>query len=198
MNAGATTERIYGAIRDRLMSGQYRPGARIDLPALADELMSSVTPVRDALHLMVGEQLLENPSGEGFHIPGVSVPALSDLYSWNCDILMLALRNRAPAETDTPSVAGTDRACADRTAQCFSRIARRSVNSELHRAIASVNDRLHCVRMVEPRQFPGWENELAGINQALEDQDLTAARGRLRSYHRRRLTALPAMVRILR
>ena len=92
MNSGAVAERVYGAVKRRIMSGVIRHGERIDMATLAQELDSSATPVRDALHLLVGERLIETRAGDGFQVPQLDAPALNDLYQWNMDVLLQLLR----------------------------------------------------------------------------------------------------------
>ena len=67
MNSGPTSERVYGALRERILANVFAPGARLDPAVLASELASSVTPVRDALHLLAGEQLVEVRPGDLIH-----------------------------------------------------------------------------------------------------------------------------------
>ncbi|QCI78807.1 GntR family transcriptional regulator [Hankyongella ginsenosidimutans] len=46
---------------------------KLEPAGLAAELNSSVTPVRDALHRLAGERLVESWTSEGFHLPHVKV-----------------------------------------------------------------------------------------------------------------------------
>lgn len=193
MNSGATTERVYEAVKRRILAGAYRPGERIDLPGLADALSSSITPVRDALHLMVGERLVENRAGDGFHLQPLDVPALGDLYDWNRHILILALRAPKPAEVSPLSVEAGD--AGDQAAQTFIRIARRSDNTELRYEIASVNDRLHAVRNTEATLFDDWAQELATIDGVIDNP--SSARRLVQVYHRRRVRHIGEIVRVL-
>jgi len=59
MTPPGTFDRVYAAIRKRLRDGLYRPGERLEPALLSDELNASVTPVRDALHRLTGERLVE-------------------------------------------------------------------------------------------------------------------------------------------
>ncbi|MGK4455738.1 GntR family transcriptional regulator, partial [Klebsiella pneumoniae] len=59
MNSGPTAERVHEALKRRIMGREFRPGDRLDPAVLAAPLSSSVTPVRDALHLLTGEGLVE-------------------------------------------------------------------------------------------------------------------------------------------
>ena len=94
MNSGPTSERVYGALRERILANAFAPGARLDPAVLASELASSVTPVRDALHLLAGEQLVEVRPGDGFHLPHLTGPGLDDLYALNAELRLLAVFHR--------------------------------------------------------------------------------------------------------
>lgn len=51
------SEEIATRIRDMIMSGTLRPGEFIRLDAVAQQLGTSVTPVREALMLLRGEDM---------------------------------------------------------------------------------------------------------------------------------------------
>src|SRR5256885_14478398 len=94
MTPPGTFERVYAAIRQRLREGAYRPGARLEPALLSDELNASVTPVRDALHRLTGERLVEAPRHEGFRVPMMTETTLRHLYGWHLDLLLLAVMKR--------------------------------------------------------------------------------------------------------
>ena len=197
MNAGVTAERVYQALKAKIMGREFRPGDRLDPAALAAPLASSVTPVRDALHLLTGEGLVETRTGGGFHVPALDEPALSDIYAWSAELLALAIRSWPRA---TPPVAlahsgRNDGPIAERVAHIFLALARLSSNGEHVRAIHLLNARLHAVRTVEPQVLDQVEEELVGMTAAAID----GARDRLSrlstSYHRRRRRAAAEIVR---
>src|SRR5690349_24957565 len=108
MTPPGTFERVYAAIKQRLRDGAYRPGTRLEPAALSDELNASVTPVRDALHRLTGERLVEAPRHEGFRAPMMTETLLRQLYAWHLDLLLLAVmrhRGAFPA-ADAPVSAG--------------------------------------------------------------------------------------------
>src|SRR5690606_19908960 len=92
MNSGATAERVHEVLKARIMGREFRPGDRLDPAVLAAPLSASVTPVRDALHLLTGEGLVETRTSGGFHVPALDEPALKDLYGWSAELLALAIR----------------------------------------------------------------------------------------------------------
>lgn len=179
------------------MSRAFRPGDRLDPASLAPGLASSVTPVRDALHVLVGEGLVETRTGGGFHLPALDEPALADLYDWSAELLGLAIR-RWPAEAagdgfGKPAPGGSD--LAGRTDDLFLSVARRSANLEHARAVARLSVRLHAVRAIEPVVLGNGEDELLPWYDAIAAGRRQDLRRLVAIYHRRRRRMAAAIVR---
>lgn len=68
-------DRAYMELRRALLSGRFRPGQRILLREVAQELGISLTPVRDAVNHLVAERVLDR--GPGGQKGGASVPKLT-------------------------------------------------------------------------------------------------------------------------
>ena len=51
-------ERVYQAIRERILSGAYGPGYRVVIDALAEEFEVSGLPVREAIRRLEAEGLV--------------------------------------------------------------------------------------------------------------------------------------------
>jgi DNA-binding GntR family transcriptional regulator len=193
VNSGFTSERVYGALKRRLLAGEFRPGDRLDPALLSDTLSSSVTPVRDVLNILRGEGLVETRTGEGFFRPQITAPDLQDMYAWEDQVLTLAVRHwrTAPDVMSRP----LDATIAERTATLFQAIADWSPNAEHGRCIAGVNDRLYAVREVEALILDATVEELGAMELALQDH---RELGRLISaYHRRRQRAASDIVRAI-
>jgi DNA-binding transcriptional MocR family regulator len=193
MNSGATSERVYDALKRQILHRRFLPGARLDPAQLATTLASSVTPVRDALHLLTGQGLVEAQPNGGFHMPLVSEPALRDLYAWNAQLLLLALRDWPSGALDAP-MPGPPGDAAGQTAMLFGWIAARSANAEHGRAVAAANDRLHAPRLAEAALLAG--DPLAAIRAALPGERAGLRRA-ISAYHRDRIRRVPAIVRAL-
>ena len=196
MNSGQTSTRVYDALRQQVATRAYRPGARLDPQALADAFGSSVTPVRDALHILIGEGLVETGPGEGFHVPQLDEQALKDLYDWNKDLLLAALRrqSRTPVADSGPSLEDN---AATQAAMLFATIARRSGNRVHALALRWANARLHPIRLVEIEILPNAEEEVSAMAEALAASDKDALRKHVGSYHRRRKQVAAKLVRAL-
>ncbi len=198
MNAGATAERVYDAIRRRIMTRGFRPGERLDPAALAETLASSVTPVRDALHLLTGEGLVVARAGEGFHLPQLDQPALNDLYSWFADVVVCTVR-AWPANLDKvpPPGGESTEEPAERSARLFAQMAMLSSNAEHAAAIASLNARLHAIRCVEPLVLGSIPAELDAIEAASLAREGAELRRLIAGYVRRRMRHSAEIVRAL-
>jgi len=194
--AGATSERVYDALKRLILSGSIMPGERLEPAAFAEQLSSSVTPVRDALHRLEGERLVSTRASEGFHLPIVTEPGLRDLYRWNAQLMRVIARSwpeRAmPCHADSLPV-DLHRA----TRAFFALFAARSSNAEHGEQVDHANDRLSAARIAEARVLNALEGELRAMA-VLFDRDVTSALLKaVDAYHRRRLAATPAIVRAL-
>jgi DNA-binding GntR family transcriptional regulator len=97
MTRPGTFERVYAAIKRQLREGVFRPGDRLEPAVLSEQLNASVTPVRDALHRLTGERLVDAPRHEGFRTPMLTETTLRHLYAWHRDLVLLAMLNRRDA-----------------------------------------------------------------------------------------------------
>jgi len=194
MNAGATAERVYHALKRRLLSGEFVPGGRLEPARLSESLASSVTPVRDALHRLVGERLVESRASEGFHLPLVTEGTLRDQYRWHEDLLRLAIRawptaasrHSLPVQVPQPS---------EDAPALFALIASRSDNGEYGLQIVACTDRLATARFAENSVFDDIESELRSLSEAFLEETSVRLSKLVRIYHRRRLRAVPDIVR---
>ncbi|SCF47843.1 transcriptional regulator, GntR family [Micromonospora matsumotoense] len=73
-------EVLYRTLRDRIISGALRPGARLSVPALAEEFHVSRSPVRDAVIRLVQENLVVETMNRGAEVARVSRAELVSLY----------------------------------------------------------------------------------------------------------------------
>jgi DNA-binding GntR family transcriptional regulator len=155
--------------------------------------------VRDALHRLVGEKLVEVPRNDGFRVPSPTEAELRDLYRWNGVLLEQALRQR-PSDTGAAALhrgAAEDVApgsAARSAADLFRHIAGRSGNAELEAAVENVSDRLAALRVVEARVFADLAEELAGLCALLADANTGPLRRAIAAYHRRRQRCVPDLL----
>lgn len=202
MSPGLTMERVYAALKAEIMGGGLAPGMRLDPARLALDFNASATPVRDALHRLSGERMVDSWPQEGFHVPLLSEPALRDLYAWHLELLLAALRNgprgRGGALADTGPLAQESAGNPLSLSNLFAAIAESSTNLEHRHAVANAGDRLALARITEAQLLGAAGDAAKPIVAAWGLRDLAALRRALVRYHRLRLQAVPAIAAALR
>ena len=191
MSPTQAMERSYAALKQLLRDGVYAPGYRLEANRIAEQIGVSMTPVRDALNRLAGEQLVEASSGDGFHVPRLGEGDLRDLYEWNSILVVLAARSArtipAPRAIEDAMASGS---LPDATAAVFGLLAESVPNRELRLAIARASDRLHPFRIAEPQVL---EPIIGELEELLEPPSarLTA----IRRYHLTRMRAVRDLLR---
>lgn len=197
MSPPGTFERVYAAIKEQLRKGVFRPGERLEPATLGDQLNASVTPVRDALHRLTGERLVETPRHEGFRAPLVTETMLRHLYSWHLDLLILAVMNRRAIPVTGPAVldeAERGLSAHERQNLVFLALARSTGNPEHLAALEALTQRLEPIQRVEETFLDETEAETAAIIDAMQAHDRKALRSALVRYHRRRQKIIPELL----
>jgi DNA-binding GntR family transcriptional regulator len=77
---GTTAERIYEQLVDRIISGELRPGARVEEQAIASEFGVSRTPVRDALRQLAGTGLVKFRPNKGVTVVDLKLEELTEIF----------------------------------------------------------------------------------------------------------------------
>lgn len=77
---GSARERTYRSLRKKLLTGVYAPSQRLTEEAIARELGVSRTPVREALHKLDLEGLVEPAGARGFRVPEDSLKEMNELF----------------------------------------------------------------------------------------------------------------------
>ena len=196
MSPGPTFDRVYLALKDQLMSGSFAPGDHLEPATIGADLNSSITPVRDALHRLVGERMVEAPRNDGFRVPAPTEAELRDLYDWLRQLLELALR-RPGSHGRAPALRGAEQgigAATENAADLFRRVARRSGSDEHQAAVEYLNDRLAALRIAEGCVIDNVEEELAALRSSWEAGDFAALRRGVAAYHRRRQRCVPEIL----
>ena len=196
MSPPSTFERVYVALKDKLRSGAFRPGERLEPAHLSEELHASVTPVRDALHRLTGERLVEAPPHEGFRVPACSEILLRHLYAWHQDLLLLALSRRPTLPPALLEKEGPASQPQDTIDELVASIASTGGNPELLHALRSVRARLEPFAPVERLLLSSIEAENQAILEASRSGDRRALRTALVRYHRRRNRLVPEILAV--
>lgn len=193
MSRPGTFERVYAALKARLREGSFHPGERLEPAALADQLNASVTPVRDALHRLTGERMVEAPRHEGFRALLLSESMLRHLYAWHLDMLLLATTkhnldalneerlNETSAEGHSPE-------------RMFAELAAHVGNPEFATVFNNLDDRLRPYHRLEGEFIDAVDEESERIARAIKMRDARALRKSLVLYHRRRQRIVPELI----
>jgi DNA-binding FadR family transcriptional regulator len=187
-------EPTYIALKQRLVSGAWQAGARLEAARIASEMGISITPVRDCLNRLAGERIVDARSGEGFHVPQFDVQSLRRMFDVNQTLLMTAIMRSTPATKlveieDDPAL---------RTARMFRHIAQHSRNSELIAIVENLSDRLHRLRLLDPLAFPEGRHDLDRIEAKLASSATShEVRQSIRHYHETRRRGAGRLLRLL-
>ncbi len=189
MSPGTTMERVYLELKARILSGSYPPGTRLDPTQLAKSFDASATPVRDALHRLSGERIVESWHQEGFRQPLLAEADLHDLYAWAGSLLGIALKGQSP-RPDPPGMLvelAHVSAYPEAVDSLFRAIAMGSPNRELRYAIINVVERCQRFRVAEARIDGGLRVVLAAMEDDYRFGRWTALRSKITTFHRRRM-----------
>ena len=91
---------LHGIVRDRIVRGELAPGARIKESALAEELGTSRTPLREALISLAHEGLIHSEFAHGFSVEPLSGREVRENYPVLWTLEGLALRASGNAVYD--------------------------------------------------------------------------------------------------
>jgi DNA-binding transcriptional MocR family regulator len=203
VSPGLVFERVYHALKAELGSDRLAAGAPLEPGLIAQNLNASITPVRDALHRLVGEGLVEAPQGDGFRTPMVTEVGLRDLYRWHHMLLELAIRGAArrgaiaPASVILGESVGEEDALIARTELVFLAIASLAQNAEHPAAVHRLGERLRRSRQAERLLIADGAQELEILTVAGRGADIPDLRQALSAYHRRRERLTPQIVACL-
>ena len=196
MSPSHVLEPTYTAIKGWLIAGLWPARQRLEAARIADELGVSITPVRDSLSRLVGERLAELMPGEGFRVPYRSEQDLQEIFSFNLQVLRLAISVGSAKPRRLLVSHASD--FASRTDALFDQIGADSGNGELQATIRSLNDRLYATRRIDSSTRSDIAAEVAALERlaARGDKGLSLLEA-LERYHRERIGRVGLYVREL-
>lgn len=95
----ALGEHVYQAIREQIVDGSLRPGAKLSDLRLSAALGVSRTPVREALYRLVQEHVVEVHPRRGFAVAVMRERDVRELYEIRLGLELLAVRFGGPRLT---------------------------------------------------------------------------------------------------
>lgn len=84
------TSLAHHRIREMVLSGELRPGSRIQIDALRKKLDMGASPVREALSILSSEQLVVRNEQRGFWAPEISAGDFAILLETRCRVEAIA------------------------------------------------------------------------------------------------------------
>ncbi|BDD66028.1 hypothetical protein Sj15T_10490 [Sphingobium sp. TA15] len=147
--------------------------------------------MRDAMHRLVGERIIEALPVGGFQLPIPSKESLHDLYSWHDKLIRQAVTRRLTAEERgiLPALSPDldPEILARAVTTLFAVLGGASGNAEHIEAIANASARLFRVRLAEIDLIKGVLSELESLVTVSATGDAVSIRHAVWGYHRRRL-----------
>lgn len=205
-------ERVYEAIKARVIAYEFREGERIYIERIAEQLGVSTTPVREALNRLAARNLVIKAPRKGFIAMTLSEANLLGHY-WLIRILLthevemldaqarqnlpqdeliarLLTRLQRPRRPDVGMRARY-------TAEIFAHIGSLRKNAMVVHSIETANDHLYYIRTIECQHLDDVRGELIAFCELLlagRCKELIAA---VDKYHDRRVALLPTLMKVL-
>ena len=88
----SATQGAYQAIRQMIITGELAPGEKLKIEHLKDRLDTGASPIREALTLLVSDQLVERIDQRGFRAAPVSQDNFAEILKLRCALEDMALR----------------------------------------------------------------------------------------------------------
>ena len=86
------TSLVYEGIKDALIKGRFLPGEKIAIRKMAEEMGTSPTPVREALHKLALEGLLYSIPRAGYIVEEMSDHDIQDLFATRTAIEQIVVK----------------------------------------------------------------------------------------------------------
>jgi DNA-binding GntR family transcriptional regulator len=168
-------DEVAAHLRTLIMSGRLRPGERVRLEEVADQLGVSITPVREALLTLRGEDMVELEPRRGYVVAPLSKQDILDVFTLQGDIAG-ELAARAAARVTSEHL--TNLSTVDRKlARARKSEELESLEFEFHRTInrlagaRKLSWLLHAATRYTPARFlssdPGWRATMRTDHKAL-------------------------------
>ncbi len=94
------TQHVYENIRQLILDGELKPGAKIDKRELAASLGVSLTPINEAVSRLAGEKYIEQVNRRGYFVKSYSLEDLKEMYEVRAGLESIAVRLCLQKATD--------------------------------------------------------------------------------------------------
>lgn len=205
----AAGDRVYQAVKGRVVAGTFPQGRRIYLQPLADDLGISTMPVREALDRLAAEDLVIKAPHKGYLAKSLSAGDLLGYYRLTRLLLVRELeglddtaRRGLPAfepiavvlqKLMRRTISSADTLAAY-TGEVFVLIASLGGNDHVTLSIERANDHLHYIRTLECGHLDGVQSELLQLCELVLAGRCEELIQSIRRYHDQRIALLPALL----
>lgn len=197
-----TVDAVHEILRETILAGKFRPGEKLDLEDLAARFGVSLAPVRNALHDLVSEGLVEVKSRSGAFVSRPSARDIEETFDIRLALECLAAGPAAQHITSPqlrtlqrifnslsrPVRTASERRAHDAAnAEFHRRIVEASGNRRLLEIYSSLNGHLRIARIHAgdpdwPSRISLEQQEHAAICSALQARNATALKQALRKH----------------
>jgi DNA-binding GntR family transcriptional regulator len=187
-------EKAYELIKDKLLSLQFEPGTRIREDHIAENIMMSRTPVREAINRLVSEGLIKSIPRKGLFFIELTPDEINDLIDVRCQLEALAVTKciekindpglkklenilkSADAALEKDDIKG----CNKLDSQFHQEIAKATGNQKLIQFLKELENFMRIARAMEKRTLPRPKVEKSmeqhrQILEAIQKRDKSAA-----------------------
>jgi DNA-binding GntR family transcriptional regulator len=207
----AAGDRVYQAIKARLVAYEFPQGRRIYLEPIAESLGVSTTPVREAMNRLAERDLVIKAENKGFFAMTLTEARVRGYYELTRNLLVLGLENLPPSaehamrhDSVTAQILSrlnrrviTDVGTLGRyTGEVFNAIAAVTGNEATQHALDMANDHLYFLRTIEYRHCGDVQAELRRFCELLlsgKRDELIVA---INTYHDQRLAKLRELLKV--
>ncbi|MGP4111493.1 GntR family transcriptional regulator [Streptomyces sp. 4N509B] len=144
-------DQAYELIKDRILSRQLLPGQRLSVPALAQELNLSRSPIREAVQRLVQEGLSTERPHQGAVVASADLSALVDLYQVRAELEGLSAE-LAATRGDAELAASLERIHADHRTAYETNAAAEVIRADtaFHARVLAASGNPELVRILQP------------------------------------------------
>lgn len=97
---GSATKLAYNKLRDLILTGDLAPGEKLKIDRLRDLLGTGASPIREALSLLVSDQLVVRHEQRGFRAAETSRENFREILTLRCSLEGMALRQSMDNTTE--------------------------------------------------------------------------------------------------
>lgn len=205
----AAGDRVYQAIKARLIAYEFPQGRRIYLEPVANALGVSTTPVREAMNRLAERDLVVKAENKGFYAMTLAEARVRGYYELTRLLLVVGLDILPSTATEqmrrdpwsTQILARLNRhtitdagALAKYTGEVFAAIAAIAGNDATRHAVELANDHLYYVRTIECRYLGDVQTVLRHLCELILSGNHGELAAAIDAYHERRLELLPVLL----